>query len=171
MYASQHNRRFLVIAMVLELATFVAAQVPDCSPGKLSDYEKLGAQGCAIGGMHFSNFTYHQGPSGLPSNAISVTPGTVTDSDDPALLFEANWTTPMPGSSVSYKLEVAPDGKPISGASLEMQFGQITGSGEAEVAAEFHQSTNSLNTCGPAQLTLNDCWQPVIRRSPWTAAS
>jgi len=160
MCGNQHNRRFLVaisllIATVLAVATVVAAQVPHCAPGQLSDYERLGAKGCAIGDKHFSNFTYHKGPNGLPADAISVTPGTVTDSDDPALLFEATWVTPSVGSAVSYGVEVAPGGKPISGASLEMQFGQITGTGETRVAAELHQSTDSPGSCGPTLLELD----------------
>jgi len=144
-----------ITAMILAVTGLVAAQVPDCTLGKLSDYERLGAQGCAIGNKNFSHFTYHRAPNGLAASAISVTPGTVTDSDDPALLFEAAWVTPSPGSSVSYDVEVATAGKAISGASLEMQFGQITGTGEAGVTAELHQPSDSPSICGAAELTLN----------------
>jgi hypothetical protein len=74
---------------LLSLATlsFAHAQVADCVPGKLSVYEKLGVQGCMIGDKRFSNFQYHQGAAGVPSDAISLTPGTTPDTDDPGLLF------------------------------------------------------------------------------------
>ena len=157
MHTKRHERRFPValIAMILAFTSLAAARVPDCTPGSLSDYEKLGAQGCAIGDKNFSNFTYHRAPNGLAASAISVTPGTVTESDDPALLFEAAWVTPSPGSSLSYQVEVATAGSRISGASLEMQSGQITGTGQAGVTAELHQSSEAPSTCGAAELTLN----------------
>jgi hypothetical protein len=126
----------LIVLAALSLAT---AQAQDCAPGKLSDYEKLGAKGCALGKNHFSNFTYRQASDGLPAAAISVTPGTVPDSGDPGLLFEAAWVAPSyRGSSVAYTVEVQPSGMPISGVSLEMQFGQITGTGEARVGAHVY---------------------------------
>ena len=124
--------------LVFALLSLAAAQVPDCAPGKLSDYEKLAAQGCLIGDKRFSDFRYHQASDGLPSDSISVTPGTVPDSDDPALLIEATWVAPSyQGSFVSCTVAVQPNGKPIGGATLEMQFGQITGTGEAKVVAEL----------------------------------
>ena len=142
----------LLVFAMLSLAT---AQVPDCSPGKLSDYEKLGAQGCAIGDKKFSNFRYHQASDGLPSDAISVTPGTVPDSDDPALVLEAAWVAPSAqGSFVSYTVEVQPKGKLISGATLEMQFGQITGTGEAKVIAELCPVAGNTDSCGVGELKL-----------------
>lgn len=131
------------------------AQVPDCSPGKLSDYEKLGAQGCAIGDKTFSNFRYHQASDGLPGDSISITPGTVPDSDDPGLLIEATWIAPSyQGSYVSYTVEVQPTGRPISGATLEMQFGQITGTGEAKVVAKLCPVAANSDDCGMGELKL-----------------
>ena len=144
----------LLIATMFAVATLAAAQTKECASGKLSDYEQLGAQGCSIGDKHFSNFMYHRAPNGLPDDAISITPGTVPDSDDPALLFEGAWVSPSPGSSISYDIEVAPNGKPISSATLEMEFGEITGTGQARVADELHQSTNIPSNCGPTQLML-----------------
>jgi hypothetical protein len=158
MYANRYKRVFLaglVIAMVLAGATFGAAQVPECTLGQLSDYQRLDAQGCTIGDERFFNFTYQQVPGGIPATAISITPGTVPGNDEPALLFEAAWVTPAADLSISYTVEVAPRGKPISGASLEMQFGEITGTGEVRIASELHPSTNASSTCGPAQLALN----------------
>ncbi len=160
MDATQHKRPVtiavgLVIAIMLAVATLVAAQTKDCTAGKLSDYEQLGAQGCTIGDKHFSNFTYHRPPNGLPADAILITPGTIPDSDDSALLFEGAWFSPSLGSSISYDIEVAPSGEPIGSASLEMQFGEITGTGEARVVAELQQSTNFPSNCGPTQLMLN----------------
>ncbi len=155
MYPIQGRRLMLAVtAAVLAVASLAAAQVPDCVPGKLSDYERLGARGCAIGDKIFSNFSYHRAPDGLPSSAVLVTPGTVPDSNDSALLFEATWLTSSSGSSVSYDVEAAPEGKPLSGASLEMQFGQVTGTGQGRVAAELRLSTASANRCGPIQMTL-----------------
>jgi hypothetical protein len=158
MDATQHKRPVtitvgLVIAIMLAVATLVAAQTKDCTAGKLSDYEQLGSQGCTIGDKHFSNFTYHRTPNGLPADAILITPGTLPGSDDPALSFEGAWASPSLGSSISYDIEVAPSGKPINSASLEMEFGEITGTGEARVAAELHQS-NVPSNCGPTQLML-----------------
>lgn len=156
MYANQHHRMFLVaLGLAIAIIQTAVAQPPDCVPSKLSDYQRLGPQGCAVGDKHFSSFTYDPTLHGPPATAIWVTPGTVTDSDDPALLFEAQWDSSSSRSSISYRVEVAPQGKPVRGASLEMQFGQITGTGEAKVAAELRQAINSLSSCGPAQVTLN----------------
>jgi hypothetical protein len=145
----------VAITAIVLAATSFAERVPDCTPGKLSDYERLGAQGCAIGDEHFSNFMYQPSPNGPAASAISVTPGTVTDSDDPALLFEAAWIAPISGSYVSYDIEVEATGNPISAATLEMQFGQITGTGAASVSAELHLPSDSPSTCRAAELTLN----------------
>jgi hypothetical protein len=148
--------KFLAAVLVI-LATHspAAAQAPDCGPGKLSDYEKLGPQGCMIGDKKFADFSYHQGLNGLPSSSISVTPGTVPDSDDSGILFEAKWAAPDSQESfVSYTLEVQPNGKPITGASLEMQFGEIAGTGEARVAAELCPESNS-DACSDEDLSLN----------------
>ncbi len=104
---------------------------------KLSDYEKLGAQGCLIGDKKFSNFQYHQGATGLPSDAISLTPGTTPESDNPGLLFEGKWAAASEESFVSYDIEAQANGKPITGASLQMQFGEISGTGTATVLADL----------------------------------
>jgi hypothetical protein len=117
--------------------SFAVAGIPDCVPGKLSDYEKLEATGCLIGDKKFSNFQYHQGHAGLPGDAISLTPGTISESDDVGLLFEGKWTSASEDSYVTYNVEVQPQGKPITGASLEMQFGEITGAGKATVLTDL----------------------------------
>lgn len=139
----------LAAAALLSLAalSFAHAQVADCAPGKLSDYEKLGAQGCMIGDKKFSNFQYHQGAAGLPSDAISLTPGTTPETDDPGLLFEAKWASASEDSFVSYDVEAQPNGKPISGASLQMQFGTITGTGTAAVQAHLCPLDNTTDSC------------------------
>ena len=145
----------MVLAMVLSGAMPVSAQVADCRPGKLSEYLAMGPEGCAIGNIRFSHFSYSQAPNGPAASAISVTPGTVPETDDPGLLLEAPWSTPSAGSSVSYSVEVAPGRKPVSGATLEMQLGQVTGTGEARIMAELHPSSSGAGACGPAELTLN----------------
>ena len=150
--------RRVVASTLLAFASLslASAQVPDCVPGKLSDYVNLGVNGCVIGDKKFSDFRYYQASDGLPSSSISVTPGTVPDSDDPALLIEAAWVAPSThGSSVSYTVEVQPQGKPISGASLEMQLGQISGTGQAEVLAKFCPVVDGSGTHGPAELKLD----------------
>ena len=140
--------------LTLTTLSFAHAQVADCAPGKLSDYEKLGAQGCMIGDKKFSNFQYHQGAAGLPSDAISLTPGTTPDTDDPGLLFEAKWASASEDSFVSYNVEAQPNGKPISGASLQMQFGTITGTGSATVLADLCSSDGTADNCGSQKLEL-----------------
>jgi hypothetical protein len=141
--------------LVLAALSCAIAQVPDCAPGKLSDYEKLGPQGCLIGDKKFSNFRYHQAADGLPSDSISLTPGTVPGNDDPALLIEASWVAPSSqGSFVSYTVEAQPKAKSISGATLEMQYGQITGTGEAIVFTEICPVAGDADRCGMPQLKL-----------------
>ncbi len=146
----------LAAAALLTLTTlpFAHAQVADCVPGRLSDYEKLGAQGCLIGDKKFSSFQYHQGAAGLPSDAISLTPGTTPETDDPGLLFEAKWASASEESFVAYTVEVQPNGKPITGASLQMQFGTITGTGSATVLADLCSSDGTADTCGSQELEL-----------------
>ena len=84
-----------LIVFTIAMVSAATAQVPDCALGKLSDYEMLGPQGCAVGENRFSNFRYQHASGGLPSSAISVTPGTSPDSDDPGMLFEAKWVAPV----------------------------------------------------------------------------
>jgi hypothetical protein len=141
---------------LLGLATlsFANAQVADCAPGKLSDYEKLGPQGCIIGDKKFSNFQYRRGAAGPPSDAISLTPGTTPDSFDPGLLFEGKWASASEKSFVSYSVEVQPNGKLITGASLQMQLGTITGTGKATVLADLCSSDSTADTCGSQTLEL-----------------
>jgi hypothetical protein len=146
----------LAVTALLGLATvsFCNAAVEDCAPGKLSDYEKLGAQGCLIGDKKFSNFQYHQGAAGPPSDAISLTPGTTPDTDDPGLLFEAKWASASQESFVSYNVEVQPNGKPITGASLQMQFGTITGTGKVTVLTDMCPSDGTTDSCASEKLEL-----------------
>ena len=141
---------FLGIGML----SLAQGNVPDCTPGTLSDYEKLGATGCLIGDKKFSNFQYHQEAGGLPGSAISVTPGTIHETDDPGILFEGKWSSASRKSYVSYVVEVQPNGKAITGASLEMQFGQITGTGRATVLADLCPVQGASQSCGEQKLEL-----------------
>jgi len=113
--------------------------VPECVPGRLSDYEKLGTTGCRIGDIQFSSFLRATASNGLSSRAISVTPGTAIDSSDPALVFEGPWVGKPQTATVafSYKVSAPPPAKPVIAASLQMQFGQITGTGEASIATKI----------------------------------
>ena len=138
----------------IAMLSFAQANVPDCTPGTLSDYEKLGATGCLIGDKRFSSFQYHQEAGGLPSSAISVTPGTIPETDDPGILFEGKWSSASQKSYVSYVVEVQPNGKAITGASLEMQFGQITGTGIATVLADLCPVEGASQSCGSQKLEL-----------------
>ena len=158
----------LAATVLLSLATlsFANAQVPDCAPGKLSDYEKMGAQGCLIGDKKFSNLQYHQGAAGLPSDAISLTPGTTPDTDDPGLLFEAKWVSASEDSFVSYNVEAQPNGKPITGASLQMQFGAITGTGKAKILADMCSADGSTDSCGSQKLELKVVLSAKGRKTP-----
>jgi hypothetical protein len=153
-----------VALLVLAAFSLASAQVPDCVPGKFSDYEALGAEGCTVGQSRFSDFRYHQASGGLPSSVISVTPGTSPDNDDPGLLFEATWVAPSQQSSISYAVEVQPKGKPISGATLEMQFADITGAGEAKVVTEICPPAASADNCGAPKLKLEVVLNPAARK-------
>ena len=86
--ATTVKRVAAIVVLVLATLSLATAQIPECAPGTLSDYEMLGTGGCLIGDKKFSNFSYHRGPNGLPSSSISVTPGTVPDSEDAGILFE-----------------------------------------------------------------------------------
>ena len=145
-----------IVVLVLATLSLATAQIPECAPGTLSDYAMLGPGGCLIGDKKFSNFSYyHRGPNGLPSSSISVTPGTVPDSEDAGILFEGKWTAPVPKESfVTYTIEVQPNGKPIHGASLQMQSGEITGTGQARVVAKLCPMQDSSDSCGSEGLNL-----------------
>jgi hypothetical protein len=121
---------------------------------KLSDYEKLSASGCLIGDKQFLNFQYHQGAGGLPANAISLTPGTTPNTNDPAILFEGKWAAAASDSYVSYMVATTYQGRPINGVSLEMQFGQITGSGKASVTADLCAANGADVNCGAQKMEL-----------------
>jgi hypothetical protein len=114
-------------------------------PGKLADYEKLGPQGCRIGDIRFTDFTRSKTSTGLLSRAISITPGTAIDSTDPALLLEGPWLGKTLPTSValSYKVSAMPPAKPFIAASLQMQFGQIDGTGEATIIAAVRPASGS----------------------------
>lgn len=153
--ASAAPKLAATVVLVLAMFSLAAAEVPECVPGKLSDYAKLGTDGCLIGDKKFSNFSYHQGRDGLPSSSISVTPGTVPESEDAGLLFEAKWVAKASHESfVTYTLEVQPNGKPIKGASLQMQFGEITGTGKATVGTELCPLDGTFDSCGDQRLDL-----------------
>ncbi len=118
---------------------------PECVPGKLADYEKLGAQGCRIGDIRFSEFSRSKASTGPLSRTISITPGTAIDSTDPALLLEGPWLGKVQTSTatVSYKVSALPPAKPFIAASLQMQFGQIDGTGEATIDATVRPASGS----------------------------
>ncbi len=146
----------LAATALLGLATlsFADAKAPDCVPGTLSEYKKLGTTGCVIGDKTFSNFKYHKGVDGLSSKAISLTPGTIPETDEPGLLFEAKWTSASRESFVSYNVEVQPNGKPITGASLQMQFGEIAGTGKVTVLTDLCPFNDATASCESQKLEL-----------------
>lgn len=149
------------MALSLLLATSAEAQVPECISGSLAFYEALGARGCVVGDAKFSNFKYQQA-DGLPAASINLTPGTAPDSSDPGLLVEGSWTNPSTkGSSISYTVEIQ-RGKPINGGTLEMQFGQITGTGEARVVTQICSPEEGSDSCAEGSLKL----QVVLSAGP-----
>ena len=156
----QTRKRFGIHAVLATvLVVFAAlstgwAQVPACAEGKLSDYEKLSRSGCLIGDKQFFDFQYQQGVGGLPSAAISVTPGTTPITDDPGILFEGKWAAMSHDSYVSYTVAAIPNGRRINGASLEMQFGQITGPGKASVTTELCPINEAGQSCGTKKVEL-----------------
>ena len=172
----------VAIALSVVLGAAAKAQVPECVPGSLAFYQALGAQGCVVGDAKFSNFKYRQA-DGLPAASINLTPGTAPDSSDPGLLVEASWTNPSgQGSSISYTVEIQ-RGKPINGGTLEMQFGQITGTGEARVVTQICAPVEGSDRCADGSLELAgraECrtreesvraadWQRRCARFGWSA--
>ena len=151
----------LAIALSVVFGAAAEAQAPECVPGSLAFYQALGAQGCVVGDAKFSNFKYQQA-DGLPAASINLTPGTAPDSSDPGLLVEASWTNPSgQGSSISYTVEIQ-RGKPINGGTLEMQFGQITGTGEARVQTQICAPVEGSDRCADGSLKL----QVVLNAGP-----
>lgn len=153
----------VLVAMALSrvLATGAQAQAPECISGSLAFYEALAARGCVVGDAKFSNFKYEQA-DGLPAASINLTPGTAPDSSDPGLLVEGAWTNPSSkGSSISYTVEIQ-RGKPINGGTLEMQFGQITGTGEARVVTRICAASEVSDGCADGSLKL----QVVLSAGP-----
>ena len=147
-------KKFAAVVLISFSALSVAdAKTPDCVPGTLAEYQTLGAAGCVIGDKTFSNFQYHPAQGALSADAISITPGTVSETYEPGLLFEAKWTSDSQKSLVSYDVEVEPNGKPITGASLEMQSGQITGTGRVTVLADLCPE-DSADGCAAQTLEL-----------------
>jgi hypothetical protein len=129
---------FARLAAVLLFALPCSCQVPECIPGKLSDYEKLGPQGCSVGDVIVSQFTRTNPRRGLPSRSIAVTPGTSIDSTDPGILIEGPWTAGADTEwSVSYNITVQPKAQPIVSTKLQMQYGTASGTGQATVEAVF----------------------------------
>jgi hypothetical protein len=146
---SQHLAAVILTALLLGHAAF-AAEIPECVPGTLSGYLKLGAQGCRVGDKRFANFSYRS-TNGVPAEAISVNPGAVADTEDPALLFEAQWAAPSDiTSSIGFSVEALASGKPVTDASLEMQSGQIAGTGEASVGTEMRAIDGIVPSSAPA---------------------
>lgn len=134
---------------LLLLIGVARAQVPECVPGTLADYEKLGPDGCAVGRSRLSNFHYQQTSDGLSPDAISITPGVSPNNDDPGVLIEGKWTSEMRHrSSISYTLDAPVIGKGFAGATLEMQFGQVTGAGTAKVATQICPPASPENCSG-----------------------
>lgn len=143
-----------MLLLVMAAMPLAHAQNAECEPGKLSDYEKLAADGCMIGKYRFANFRYQRGADGLPSKAISVTLGVSPGGDDPGLYIEGRWKAPArQPSTISYTVELPPSGKAIAGATLQMQFGQIVGTGEAKVVTEVCP-IDTPDHCGPAGFDL-----------------
>ena len=113
-------------------------QVPDCSVGTLADYEKLGPDGCKIGDVQFSGFSRPIVADSIPSEAVSITPGTSIDSTDPALLLEGPWTAkPQQRLALSYNVMVHPPAQPVETVMIQMQFGQTDGTGAVQIDAAF----------------------------------
>lgn len=150
--SSVGGRVVIVIALAGGVVSEGGAQVPECVPGSLAFYQALGARGCVVGDARFSNFKYHQA-DGLPAPTISLIPGTAPDSNDPGLLVEGSWTKPSQGSSISYTVEIL-RGKPIDGGTLEMQFGQISGTGVARVVTQICAPAEGSDSCAAGSLTL-----------------
>lgn len=97
----------------------------------------MGPDGCRIGNVQVLGFV-RRGTGLLKSSSISVTPGTSIDSNDPALLVEAHWTAKPDQSLVlTYRVTVVTTGGAIGGGTLEMQFGQISGTGTGHIDAEL----------------------------------
>jgi hypothetical protein len=140
------------VVIVIALAGGVFAQALECVPGSLAFYQAPGSQGCVVGDARFSNFKYRQA-DGLAAPSINLTPGTAPDSNDPGLLVEGAWTTPSQGSSISYTVEIL-RGKLIDGGTLEMQFGQISGTGEARVVTQICAPVEGSDSCVTGSLKL-----------------
>jgi hypothetical protein len=159
--------RFVLLAVVaLAGISEAAAQVPDCDSAKLTEYLKLGADGCAVGKYRLSNFEYRPGPDGLSASAISVTAGISPGSDDPGILIEGNWSRPLrQPSTISYNVEPLPAGRLLDGATLEMQFGQVTDTGEASVATEVCPAVTTSDRCAVADVKLHVTLSAAQRRA------
>jgi len=165
-FASLGSRLAVLIALGATMVTVAHAQVPECVPGSLAFYEALGTQGCVVGDARFANFKYQQA-DGLAAASVNLTPGIAPDSSDPGLLAEGSWTNPSnKGSAISYTVEIL-RGKPINGATLEMQFGQITGTGEARVVTQVCAPVEGSEGCGEGSLKL----QVVLNAGPDKRAS
>ncbi len=151
-------RKLAAVALFVFVSFITAAgqtPIPECVPGKLSEYLKLPPQGCTVGNYIFSDFRYHPSPGALPAGAISLTAGIAPGTSDPGLFVEAKWAAPLrPGSSLSYRVGLQPQGVAIVGVGLEMQFGQITGTGEAEVSTEVCPLEGAPDTCSPGGFKL-----------------
>jgi len=142
-------------------------QLADCNPGKLTDYLQLNDQGCAVGKYRLSNFAYSPGPDGLHADAISITAGISPGSDDPGILIEGNWSRPLRQPSiVSYTVEPLPAGRLLAGATLEMQFGQVTDTGEARVTTEICPMAEASGRCAVADLKLHVALSSTAQRKP-----
>lgn len=150
--ASVGGRAVIVVALAAGVVSEGRAQVPECVPGSLAFYQALGSQGCVAGDARFANFKYHQA-DGLAAPSINLTPGTSPDSNDPGLLVEGSWTRPSQGSSISYTVEII-RGNAIDGGTLEMQFGQISGTGEARVVTQICAPVEGSDSCAAGSLKL-----------------
>jgi hypothetical protein len=67
---------------------------------------------------------------------------------------------------VSYNVEAQPNGKPITGASLQMQFGTITGTGKAKILADMCSADGSTDSCGSQKLELKVVLSGKGRKTP-----
>src|SRR5438477_2020646 len=76
-----------------------------CSGGSLLSYIALGASGCSVGNLEFSNFTYSPSAYG-PGNLVLASDVQVAPINQPGnagLSFNGNWNAPamMEGASQS----------------------------------------------------------------------
>lgn len=147
-------RNTLVAILLLTTAGFATSSpVQVCSAGSLSSYVALGATGCSVGSVNFSDFTYSSFASGTGNLVIAsdVQVGPINQLGNPGLSFNGNWNAP-PDLRVSYgqsdfKLAYTVrinSGVPIQ--SLDLKFDGWVGGMPS--GASVQETTNSGASCG-----------------------